>query len=131
MEGSAVNNLEMLKKLCHDVQKKWEVTYGIDGIEDLLLVVLNFLKLHPENHSEFIDYFASRVTRDEQFPYEILVFCMRELQWLEIKEAAIAENAKTDDWRIISVMNEIIAVYESEWEDADLYEYYSKPNKTK
>lgn len=121
-----MTNLDTLKVLCFNVQKKWEISYGVNEIEDLLLQVLNFLKANSENYLEFSNYFVDRLQRKEQFPLEIMIFAMRELQWPEIKQAAISEKEKTDDWRIISAMNDIISVYEEDWEGVDMYEYYMK-----
>ena len=41
-------------------------------------------------------------------------------------DAVLNKIEESDDLRIISAMNDILEVYEDEWEDADLYEYYSK-----
>jgi hypothetical protein len=58
-------------------------------------------------------------------PLEIVIFSMRELQWRDIKAAAYEKKQSSKDPRIWASMNDVLAVYEEEWEDADLYEYYS------
>lgn len=118
--------LNELKFLCQETQNKWEVTYGANEIEDCLLKVLIFIKKNLKHRSEFSNYFIDRIQRKEKFPLEIIIFCMRELQWSEIKEAVINEIYKASDPRIISAMKQILEVYETDWEDADMYEYYSK-----
>ena len=111
--------------LCNRVKEKYDATYGVNEIENLLLETLDYIKAHGKYKEEFSKCFINRIKREEFFPLEIIFFCMRELQWPEIKEAAIEEKSKTDDWRIISAMDQILAVYENDWEDADLYQYYS------
>lgn len=98
--------------------------------EPYYLKLLNFIKQHPDSREFFVNDFVKRVQKGIQ-PWEVTQFCMRELQWPEIKEAVIERSKKTDDWRIISVMNDIFEVYESVWEDADLYKYYEHELKDK
>lgn len=112
--------------LCDEVKRKEAVTYGVNEIEPELLSVLGFIKTHPKFLNSFKKFMLELVNGSSLYPLEIVIFCMRELQWPEIREEANLEKGKTDDWRIISSMGNILAVYDFEWEDADMYEYYSK-----
>lgn len=96
--------------------------------EPYYLEILSFIKEHPERHDFFVRDFINRLKKGIQ-PWEVIQFCMRELQWIEIRDAAIKEKSETDDWRVICIMNDILAVYEEEWEDSDLYPYYSDNKK--
>ena len=127
MEANAMSYLiTQLKTLCQETQDKWEITYGVNEIEDCLLKILILIKQNSKHRSEFSDYFIERIQRKEKFPLEIIIFCMRELQWVEIEEAVTNEMYKASDPRIISAMKQILEVYEVDWEDGDMYEYYSK-----
>ena len=96
--------------------------------EPYFLNLLHFINAHPNQRDFFVSEFVNGLRSGAQ-PWEVIQFCMRELQWEEIKNVAIDESSKTNDWRIISVMSNIIAVYEPEWEDADLYDYYSRSSE--
>ena len=93
--------------------------------EPLYLELLEFLKVNLDKKEYFAKKLANRV-KNAQEPWEAIQFCMRELKWEAVKNAALDRISSTDDPRVISVMNDILAVYEDEWEDADLYKYYSK-----
>lgn len=116
-------------KICKIIKEKESVTYGVNGIETELLNLLNFIKANIAEKKYMEDFLIEIVKGVQLYPMEIVFFTMRELKWEKVKEVAIAEKSKTDDWRIISAMNNVIAVYEPVWEDADLYEYYSKEAK--
>jgi hypothetical protein len=111
--------------LCKAVKAKEEVTYGVNEIEAELLEVLNFIKCNRDDHDNMKSFMIKIIEGKALYPLEIVIFCMRELQWKEVKKAAVSEIGKTDDWRIISAMNNVLAVYKSEWDDADMYQYYS------
>lgn len=109
-------------------KQAWKDEGIIDGVilEPSLLRILNHIKKNQHLKPEFVEYFSLLINDGTVGPYEIIVFCMRELQWQEVADAALNEIEENDDPRIISVMNDILEVYEDEWEDEDLYEYYSK-----
>lgn len=120
------NELTKFIGFCDAVKEKEKVTYGVNEIEKELLEVLNYIKINKSQEDAIKKFLIKIVKGVEVYPLEIIIFCMRELQWLEIKEVALVEKTKTHDWRIISSMNHILEVYEDEWENADMYEYYSK-----
>ena len=120
--------LKNFNTLCNNVKEKYDVSFGVNEIEDLLLIVLNYIKKNKNYKKEFTTCFIERIKRNYNFPLEVVIFCMRELQWPEIKEAAINEINKTNDCRIISRMNDILKVYQKDWGDSDMYQYYSEKN---
>jgi hypothetical protein len=119
-------DFEKFLSLCNTVKKREAITYGVNEIEKELLNILNFIKEHKLYEKEYKNFLIEIVRGLKLYPLQIIIFCMRELQWEEIKNAAISEKNNTNDWRIISSMNDILQVYETEWEDADMYQYYSK-----
>ena len=92
--------------------------------EPILIELLNYIKSDKENKDEYIAFFCKAVD-DESLPWEAIQFCMRELQWDEVKIRAQELIHSNDDFRVISVMRGILDVYEEEWEDSDFYNYYS------
>ena len=49
---------------------------------------------------------------------------LRELRWHEVRDLAAAKMSCSEDPRVSSALSEVLAVYEDEWPDADLYAYY-------
>lgn len=117
------------KKMAMIAQKKWENTYSSEELEPELLDSLNFVKANLNKRNVLSQCFIDIVNDYRNGPLEIVVFSMRELQWVEVKDAALSRKQISDDPRVQSAMNDVLAVYEDEWEDADLYKYYSKEMK--
>ncbi len=124
-----MNNEEMEKLLVltSEAKQAWLEEGVVEGValEPFLLKILNHIKLNDSLKDIYINYFIMLIGNRILGPFEIIVFCMRELKWPEVAEQAIYKKNNSDDPRVISVMNDILAVYEDEWEDADLYSYYS------
>ncbi len=98
---------------------------GLDQLEPDLLNILNFTKLHADKREELAECFFGLVHDRTKGPFEILIFCMRELRWPEVRVEVEKRLEKSEDPRVHSVLNEILDVYEDEWDDADMYSYYS------
>lgn len=113
------------KKMAMIVQKKWENTYGSEEIESELLDILSFVKTNLNERNELSKCFIEIVNDYRNGPLEIVIFSMRELKWDEVRNAALNRKLISDDPRVWSAMNDVLAVYEDEWEDAELYKYYS------
>lgn len=114
-------------ELCMKAKNTWENSYsGTSELEPDLLLILKFVKEHAEYKNEFIQGFQEIINGSNTAPLEIVIFCMRELQWQEIKDAAAERLLSHDDWRIKSAMQDIIDVYSPIWGNSDLYQYYSE-----
>ena len=112
-------------KLCEDVSEVFGRGCGLNLIEPHLLKVLDFSRENPEARMELAECFK-KILRDRSAgPLEIVIFCMRELRWPEVEKEATDRLVSSDDLRVQSAMNSVLAVYDDEWEDADFYEYYS------
>ncbi len=123
------------KMLCDRIKSREKETYGYNQIEDLLLKMLNFMKIHDGYRGKFVEFFSDKLNRKGKndliygnygYLIQVIQFCMREMQWPEIKDAAIKRKRTSSDWRVIGSMDQILEVYEKEWPDDELYEYYSK-----
>jgi len=118
-------NLNTFWELVLVTQNAWNETYGVNEIEHHLLDILEFVKKYPGDKDNFIKGFVT-LLQENRGPFEIVEFCMRELQWLEVKEATEQIQRKSRDIRVQNVMQRIIDVYSEKWNDADLYKYYSE-----
>ena len=123
------NIIDIFWAKCSAIREEYDKVYSASEIENLLVDFLEFLKDHFDEQAELEDCFIDLISDRTRGPYEIVVFCMRELQWPKVKEAVIERIESTDDPRIHSCMNDILAVYAKEWEDSDLFEYYSSDGR--
>ncbi|NOZ54344.1 MAG: hypothetical protein GXP08_14640 [Gammaproteobacteria bacterium] len=119
-------------KIIDDFQKmgrkagaELDTKYSVSEVEPTFLEMLNTLKDYPQNKEQFISCILNML--DEGIvPFEAIQFSMRALKWEEVKQGIIDRLEESEDPRVHSVMNELLAVFEDEWEDEDLYQYYSK-----
>lgn len=93
-----------------------------------MVYILNFIKENKKYKHKILSYFVAIMNGEIEMPPELIEFCMRELQWPEIKNLAI-QKLEQGDPRKQYLMEHIVNVYEKNWDDADLYEYYSKEAK--
>jgi hypothetical protein len=115
--------MNTLDKYFEIASSQIEQTVGLGEIEPLFVEVLEFIQNHPEKHKDFEHQFVLAL-EEGLAPWELIQFCMRVLQWESIRESALATYERSADFRIKSVMKDILAVYEPTWEDEDLYKYF-------
>ncbi|BBP61607.1 hypothetical protein [Pseudomonas sp. St316] len=87
-----------------------------------LLNILEFVKKHPDYKQDFVEKFKAILVSGNS-PFEVVAFCMRELQWPEIKEFVIIKMNPSEDPRSEALRSTLTA-YDELWPDADLYSYY-------
>ena len=116
-------NIQNFYKICGCIKAEWRSPKQID--EKNLIEALSFVKENKKYKPELLKYFIGILNGEVDMPLELVEFCMRELQWPEIKTLAL-EQLKKSDPRIRSSMEHVLEVYEPEWSDSDLYQYYSK-----
>ena len=120
--------INVFRRLAIEAGTVLDTTYDCRRAEPYYVEILNLVKAHPEYRVHFVKEFLS-ILGSGYGPWELIQFCMRELQWDEIrKEIALQKQEEIDgnhDWRIISVLDHILEVYEKDWDDAELYLYYS------
>jgi hypothetical protein len=126
MEASEMSDkvIEVSWEKCAAIQRRWEVTLQPREFEDALLDLLVYVKSYQDRRDDFVTAFSEIVASHREGPLEILVFCMRELQWPEIRSFAISKIEGSTDPRVRDVLADLLDVYEAEWEDSVLYEYY-------
>lgn len=90
--------------------------------ETSLLNILEFVKKNPEYKEDFIERFKL-ILMSGGSPFEVVAFCMRELQWYEIKEFVISKMNPSENPRSEALRSTLTA-YDEFWPDADLYRYY-------
>lgn len=109
---------------CADLLDLWEASNQPGDLEDALIDLLSFVKRNPEQKDFFLSAFAELVHDRNKGPLDVVTFCMRELQWEEIKQVATQRIRTSDDPRITRAMEDLLKVYEQSWPDSDFYNYY-------
>ena len=126
MEAATMKNImRQFEQLTHEANEVLNKTFDCRKVEPIYIEILNLIKENPRYHNQFVTALLS-ILSSGKAPWELIQFCMRELQWPEIKNSIFAELEGAKDWRVISVLNHILEVYESEWEDAIIYEIILK-----
>ena|SRR5579862_6044486 len=119
-------NLTKLEMLILKAEKACEGPVGTREYEGAFLNVLNYMKEHPTDEDAYKNHFIKMLNDSTLGPWELIAFCMRELQWPEVLKAARERLQKMRDPRIKSVMADVIEVYQPNWPDSELYDYYSQ-----
>ena len=97
--------------------------------EPVFLDVLRFVQSHPECSDMFESTFAEALNGSYgEVPWELVQFCMRDLRWPKVRDEAMRIALDSNDIRVSTVMHDIVSVYEPEWADAALYDYYRGNN---
>ena len=112
--------------LCQSSIDAYDETIEGVSYESTLVDILEFVKLNKSEKQFFIGRFK-QIMNSNDMPLECVSFCMRELRWLEIKEYASKCVRESNDPRSHALIT-ITQVYEDDWPDEDLYEYFSKCN---
>ncbi len=111
--------------LCSQAKRVWETIPDTKKFEPFLLDILDHVKRHREFHEEFKRCFIQIIDDPTVAPWEVVMYGMRELKWKEVYDVAHEKYIESEDVRIKDVMKNIMAVFDNEWEDSDLYKYYS------
>ena len=89
--------------------------------------VLQFIQQHPACRVDAVATMAAALHGTQALPWELLAFLMHELRWPEVKVEATRVIEQSEDWRIKTALSHVVAAYEEDWPDADLYQRWQKP----
>lgn len=112
--------------LCREASIAWEKTADTIIYEPYLLKILKHVKSNIEFREEFQNCFIQIIKKPEIAIWEIVMYCMRELRWEKVYKMAKEEHLSSDDIRNKNILESIMAVFDDDWEDSDLFKYYSK-----
>lgn len=111
-----------------------EASFDARAVEPPLLKLRSLLKSSSKPRRESVDAVLALTTpRTGELPLrrpgvvEILEFCMRELRWPEIREAMLAMDSPSRDWRVRRAAQRVLEVYDDEWPGGDIYDTYREP----
>lgn len=117
--------------LCEEVNHldSLEVDADVPDLEPSLLAILNYVKNNSQYKQLFINCFVKIANGEVKSSEWILLFCMRELRYPEVQQAANLRFGQAGGRygapRLMNWLSNINHVYEDTlWEDADFFEYY-------
>jgi len=113
--------LRVFDKLCDKAMAAFGEELDI-SYETSMIEVLNFVKSNSDQKDLFVARFEEMLMSNNS-PFEVVAFCMRELQWLEIKEFVVSKMNPSQDPRSESLRG-VLTAYDEVWLDADMYDYY-------
>jgi hypothetical protein len=108
----------------HEANKTWEDIPDTRKFEPYLLRILQYVKGNKDYESQFKECFIQILNDDSIHAWEIVMYCMRDLRWEEVKEE-VKKKWKSGDIRTKAVMEDILEAYEPNWSASELYGYYS------
>ena len=96
---------------------------GVDQIEHLLIDLVAFLK---SGRVERVAASEALIGLIEPWPGapEVLEFAMRELRWLEVRDALEAHVGSDSDFRTRDMAASVLQVYEDDWPGGEIYRTY-------
>ena len=115
--------------LCDEAGDVWERSADTKSYEPALLKILELVKNNKNSRGEFENLFADIVSRKRKAIFEIVVFCMRELRWHKVLECINNEIKTSSDYRNTHVLKQMKNVFQDDWDDKDLWNYYSKDSE--
>lgn len=121
-----MKNKNQFWHLVLEASNAWEKYDNPKLYEPKYVDLLKFVKSKPDFKPHFVNYFIEIVNDPKKGVWEIVAFCMRELQWLEVQKKVFEIKKQSHDHRSIPIYDDILSVYNEDWEDSDLWSYYSK-----
>lgn len=122
---------KMFWSLCEEVNHldSLEVDADVPDLEPSLLAILNYVKNNSQFKQLFINCFIKIANGEVESSEWILLFCMRELRYPEVRKAANLHfehaGGRYGAPRLMNWLSNINHVYEDTlWKDADFFEYY-------
>jgi hypothetical protein len=117
-------------ELCRQAYKLDLATDDERDVELIMVEILRLVKSHPEHRDVFVKLFSQVAENTILAPEYLLPFCMRDLQFLEIREKLWQEwngdrNTARFARRMTFISDVLHAFDDTIWEDADIWSYYA------
>lgn len=117
-----------LKKQCQDAKEASDKYHSSSLYEPYLIKILFYIKAHKPYKMEFVNFFQDSIENPGSIFWEIIMYCMRDLKWDEVKSTVLKKMDQEIDPRQRSILHSILGVYEENWEDSDLWVFYTSYN---
>jgi hypothetical protein len=105
---------------------------GTQSIEDLLEVLLQLMRRHPDRRSEFVSELSNLIVHPAPGELilaqpgitEILECCMHDLRWPEIRSVLASIDVDGQDLRSRRWAERVLEAFDDDWDVADTYRKY-------
>lgn len=119
--GATMNPQDRLARLYNEARRAGAEGISTSDFEPAAAALLDFIQATPECVDAASRLFVRQVM-EAGGSTEVLDYCMHELRWSEVREAARVRVAESEDWRIKTPLASLLAAFEDDWPDAKLYE---------
>jgi len=125
MESPVIQFRELLAQFVKNTQTRIG-DYNSPKQEDILIEMLNLVKANPEVRQDFVRCFIEIVDNPNLgMTWAVVLFCMRELQWPEVKEAI--EQFITSQHPISDrIWRHMLEAYKKDWNFRGEFFYHDK-----
>lgn len=111
-----------LGSLVKAAQRACDQGESTSDFEPAFTKVLDFIKRNPPCRMDAVALVIDGLHGANALPWELLAFLMHELRWPEVREEAIRVIERSEDWRTKTSLSHVVAAFEEDWSDADMYE---------
>lgn len=117
-----MNLLDGLKLLVQVVVDQWRLDPFISTteIDRDLFGILKWIRKNIEIKALIVEYLLTELDRQDGFPQDIIEYCMVDLKWPEIHDAAKERLGKAEDPRVEEVLRDIEPDYLGTWDYLDM-----------
>jgi len=116
-----------LRSLFEAAQRACDEGESTTDFEPAFTEVLSFIERNPTCRMDAVTQMTGRLRGTNAIPWELLAFLMHELRWPEVREEAIRMIERSQDWRTKTPLSHVVAAFEEDWPDADMYERWQQP----
>jgi hypothetical protein len=120
-DGQAVRQL---RRVVQRVSELEAATIGTEEIEPDLRKLVEIVEANPSDLVGLKKEFLRLVQEYPPGATEILQFVMHRYRWNEVKGAISARIASTQDRRLKPALERVLAAFDPEWEDRDIFSSY-------
>jgi hypothetical protein len=130
------NPLEAFNALLGYVRERETKVLGAQNLEMEYLKTLQCIKRHPDLRAPMVEIFSNLLQDKAYGRYMVLQFCMHDLRWPEMRNAAKAIYAQAQMDLIrqqlhgtasqhLMFLEEVVGSFEDTWSSKTLFKYYA------
>jgi hypothetical protein len=101
--------------------------FGVSELEHLLVDLLEFIQAGTVRRELLEQRLITLFVAATPGSVEVLEFVMRALRWSAV-ELELRTIQETDsDFRVVNEAKRVLEVFETDWDNGDIYRFYSQP----
>jgi hypothetical protein len=99
-------------------------TVGTEPLESDLNTLVEIIEHNPSDLEQFKSEFVQLVRDFPPGATEMLQFVMHRYRWEEVREEILTQLQATEDRRFKPVLERVLAAFNPNWEDRDIFAAY-------